>query len=185
VIYSKGGVTVATENSNRSGKDKRVWFIDHQQLDIVLSDSDGKPIGERPWVTAVMEEGGYIQGMWVSIERPDVNSIERTLKEARLTADTQRPSDGWPLALYIDNSPPSSDCQEIVQSIQIMRAAPGKPQGKGIIERTFGILGTRLLLGQRDVTTSPITLQQIQRVLAAYILDYHARIGSDNSGSQD
>jgi hypothetical protein len=72
-----------------------------------------------------------------------------------------------------------------VQPIPTVRAAIGKPQGKSVVERFFGKLSTELPIAWKDQTASPMTLQQLQKVLAAYIRDYNTPMASDISESHE
>jgi hypothetical protein len=176
---------MAIEGSNRQGKSEPAWLVVHQQLDILLIASNGRPIGKRPYLTTLIGENGDNLGMWVSLEQPDNSSIEHWLREVEMVNDNRDPSHGRPVTLHVDNGQPLCGKPLALSDRQIVRTALCKPRFKGKIERDFRIVNCGLTRGMPGHRMPAITLQQLQKILTACIRDYHARLGSDTSDYQE
>ena len=126
-----------------------LWQADHTELDIMVLDETGKPA--RPWLTVVLDDRSRaVAGYTVFLGDPSAWQTALALRQAiwRKT-DPAWPVCGLPAALYCDNGADFTSthiaqvCADL--KVQLIHSTPGKPRGRGKIERFFGTITTELL----------------------------------------
>ena len=118
-----------------------VWQADHAQLDILLLREDGPPA--RPWLTAVIDDySRAIAGYYLSFEPP--SSLRTSLALRQGIWRKMEPHwqiCGIPDVLYTDNGADftSKHLEQVAIDLKmrLVFSTPGRPQGRGKIERFF------------------------------------------------
>jgi putative transposase len=167
------------------GKANETWQADHTPLDILLLNE--KEEAFKPWLTIVEDDySRAISGYYLSFDHPSGINTALALRQAiwRKTNPAWQVC-GIPEKLYTDNG---SDfiCEHIQQvglalKIQLVNSIPGRPQGKGKVERFFLTLLQQLLEGLPGYAPAgavkvkaSLTLAQFSVVLEKFILNtYH------------
>ena len=99
-------------------------------------------------------------------------------------------SRGVPESAYVDNGSPFVDswllraCASL--GIKLVHSAPGRPQGRGKIERWFRTVREQFLveLSTGDAGTVVADLAELNRLLVAWVeTDYHIRVHSETGAS--
>jgi len=167
------------------GKANDTWQADHTPLDILLLDENDQ--AAKPWLTIVEDDySRAISGYFLSFDHPNAINTALALRQAmwRKTNPAWQVC-GIPEKLYTDNG---SDFIShhikhvgIALKMQLVNSIPGRPQGKGKIERFFLTLLQQLLeelpgyapRGATKVKAS-LTLAQFSVILEEFIVDtYH------------
>lgn len=164
-----------------------VYQMDHTQIDLLVIDQRSERSrtrsGEiRPWLTAIIESRSRrVLAHILGYDQPDRFTVATAIREALLCG-------GVPHTILVDNGR-----DLLAQHIHDMARDVGfelrpldkhQPQQKGRIERLFGMLNSRLwstLAGyvgsntaQRNPTArAAYTIQQVDDILSAFIVDYH------------
>lgn len=119
-----------------------IWQADHAQLDILLVREDGS--AARPWLTAVIDDHSWaIAGYYLGFEAPSSLLTSLALRQGIWRkGDPHWYIGGIPDVLYTDNGTDFKS-RHIEQAaadlkIRLVFSTPGKPQGRGRIERFFG-----------------------------------------------
>ena len=119
-----------------------LWQADHAQLDILLLKEDGSAC--RPWLTAVIDDySRSIAGYLLSFDPPSSLRTSLAMRQAIWRkADAHWQVCGIPDVLYVDNGADfvSKHLEQVAVDLKIrlVFSTPGKPQGRGKIERFFG-----------------------------------------------
>ena len=173
-----------------------VYQIDHTPVDILVKDmrrpGHRKTSGEtRPWLTILIDSRSrLVLGTHFSYDRPDRFAVASVIRDALLVSD-EKPFGGIPSEIWVDNGKELIS-QHIAQltrelSIQLQPCAPHQPQLKGIVERFFGVLNTRLwstlpgYVGSNTVQRNPqakaeLTLSDLVERFEAFITQYHQEV---------
>jgi len=122
-------------------KPNSLWQADHAQLDILLLRDDGPPA--RPWLTAVIDDySRAVAGYYLSFDPP--SSLRTSLALRQGIWRKMEPHwqiCGVPDVLYTDNGADftSKHLEQVAVDLKIrlVFSTPGKPQGRGKIERFF------------------------------------------------
>jgi putative transposase len=95
-------------------------------------------------------------------------------------------SRGVPQSVYVDNGSPFVDSWLLRAAaslgIRLVHSTPGRPQGRGKIERWFRTVRDQFLveLSTEDIPNGVADLAELNRLLVAWIeTDYHTRIHSE------
>lgn len=118
-----------------------MWQTDHCQLDILLLNKKG--IGQKPWLTIVQDDySRAIAGYFVSFDHPCAINTALSLRQAIWNkSNAMWQVCGIPEVLYTDNGSDfiSHHIEKTAASlkIRIIHSIPGRPQGKGRVERFF------------------------------------------------
>ena len=132
-----------------SGHPNDLWQADHTELDVMVLDEADRPV--RPWLTVIVDDHSRaVPGYTVFLGDPTALQTALALRQAiwRKT-DPAWPVCGLPAALYGDHgSDFTSDhmaqvCADV--KVQLIHSTPGKPRGRGTVERLFGTITTELL----------------------------------------
>lgn len=148
-----------------------IYQLDFTKVDVLLRDVNRrgyrKPSGEiRPWLITCMECSSRLVLSWLlTYEVPNSNNIAAVLRDALIVTD-EHPYGGIPHAIWVDQGKQliSHHVQRIAQDLEFeMKIGKpnhpedrGDPQERGIDERFFGTLKTRLwstLEGYVDANT--------------------------------
>jgi putative transposase len=165
-----------------------IWQADHTPLDILLVRPDGD--AAKPWLTVVLDDySRAVAGYFLSFEAPSALHTSLALRQAIWRKEDSRwTACGIPNVLYIDHgSDFTSRHLEQVSAdlkIQLVFSLPGKPRGRGRIERFF-LTVNEMFLCELDgyapaggaVRGKPaLTLAEFDTKLRTFFLDvYHRR----------
>lgn len=167
------------------GGANEIWQADHTPLDILLLDENGQ--AAKPWLTIVEDDySRAISGYYLSFEHPSAVNTALALRQAiwRKANPTWQVC-GIPEKLYTDNGSDfiSEHIQQvgIALKIQLVNSIPGRPQGKGKVERFFLTLLHQLLEQLPGYTPAgkakgkaSLTLAQFSVILEEFIIHtYH------------
>ncbi|MBC6445140.1 MAG: DDE-type integrase/transposase/recombinase [Alphaproteobacteria bacterium GM202ARS2] len=162
-----------------------VWQADHTQLDIIVLDENQAPV--RPWLTVVIDDfSRAIAACRLFVTAPSALQTALALRDAiwRKT-DPAWPVCGIPECLYTDHGSDftsrhiASVCADL--KIRLIFSQPGRPRGRGRIERFFSTLNQRVLsalpgyLAPGGPKTEPtLSLPALDQLIRRFILeDYH------------
>ncbi|MGB1216057.1 MAG: Mu transposase C-terminal domain-containing protein [Pikeienuella sp.] len=118
-----------------------MWQADHTLLDIELLDAQGEIV--RPWLSLVVDDySRAICGYFLSLGAPSAVNTALALRQAIWRkADPVWPVCGIPQTLYVDNGSDfiSEHIEQacIALKIRLVHSMPGRPRGRGRIERLF------------------------------------------------
>jgi putative transposase len=172
-----------------------IWQADHTPLDILLVRPDGR--NAKPWLTTVIDDySRAVAGYFLSFEDPSVLHTSLALRQAIWRKQEPRwIVCGIPDVLYTDNgSDFTSQHLEQVGAdlrIRLVFSIPGKPRGRGRIDRFFSTVNG-MFLSELDgyapsgggVRGKPVlTLAELDAKFRTFLLDvYHRR---ENAETQD
>lgn len=169
-------------------KANETWQADHTPLDILLLDENEQAL--KPWLTIVEDDySRAISGYYLSFDHPNAINTALALRQAiwRKTNPAWQIC-GIPEKLYTDNGSDfiSEHTKQvgIALKIQLINSIPGRPQGKGKVERFFLTLLQQLLeelpgyvpTGTRSTAKikASLTLAQFGVILEEFIVHtYH------------
>jgi putative transposase len=165
-----------------------IWQADHTPLDILLVRPDGE--AAKPWLSTVIDDySRAVAGYFLSFEDPSSLNTSLALRQAIWRKEDPRwIVCGIPDILYTDNgSDFTSQHLEQVSAdlkIRLVFSIPGKPRGRGRIERFFSTVN-EMLLCELDgfapaggaVRGKPmLTLAEFEARFRTFLLDvYHRR----------
>ncbi len=164
-----------------------IWQADHTPLDILLVRSDGEVA--KPWLTIVIDDySRAIAGYFLSFEAPSSLHTSLALRQAIWRKEDPRwMICGIPGILYTDNgSDFTSHHLEQVSAdlkIQLVFSIPGKPRGRGRVERFFSTVNEMFLCELDGYVTGgamrgkpSLTLAAFDAHFRTFLLDvYHRR----------
>lgn len=167
-----------------------VWQADHTPLDIVLIDENG--IAKKPWLTTIIDDySRAIGGYYLSFDAPcSINTALALHQAIWRKKDPKWQVCGIPSIFYTDNGSDfkSEHIKQVAADlkIQLKNSIPGKPQGRGRIERFFLTVSQLLLMnlpGYCPPKTSypepTLTLKEFIPLFEHFLIyDYHQRIHS-------
>jgi putative transposase len=165
-----------------------MWQADHTPLDILLVRPDGAPT--KPWLTTVIDDySRAVAGYLLAFEPPSTLHTALALRQAIWRKDDPRWTVcGIPEVLYTDHGSDftSRHLEQVGADLKIrlIFPMPGKPRGRGRIERFFATLNEMFLCELQGyappgggVRGQPrLTLTELDRRLRAFLLDvWHHR----------
>jgi putative transposase len=132
-----------------AAKPNDIWQVDHAQLDILLLKEDGTTM--RPWLTIVIDDySRAIEGYYLGFDPP--SSLRTSLALRQGIWRKGHPHwhiCGIPEVLYSDNGADftSNHLEQVAADLKIrlVFSVPGKPQGRGRIERFFRTINEMFL----------------------------------------
>jgi len=175
------------------------YQIDHTPVDVLAMDLRSEPYrtksGEvRPWLTLCVDSRSrLVMAAIFGYDRPDRYTVAAAIRAAVLTSDTKRYG-GKPHEIWVDNGHEllSHHVYQLTQSLQIVLhpCKTHRPQEKGIVERFFGTLNTRLWADQPGYVASnteernpnakaKLTLSQLEELFWSFIHQYHQEVHSE------
>ena len=165
-----------------------IWQADHTPLDILLIRPDGEMA--KPWLTVVIDDySRAVAGYFLSFEDPSALHTSLALRQAIWRKEDSRwIVCGIPAVLYTDNGSDftSSHLEQVSADLKIrlVFSVPGKPRGRGRIERFF-LTVNEMFLCELDgyapaggaVRGKPtLTLADFETRFRTFLLDvYHRR----------
>jgi putative transposase len=170
-------------------KPNAIWQVDHAQLGILLLKEDGT--SSRPWLTVVIDDySRAIAGYYLGFDPP--SSLRTPLALRQGIWRKGHPHwhiCGIPEVLYTDNGTDftSKHLEQVAADlkIRIVFSIPGKPQGRGRIERFFRTVNEMLLCDldgytRRSRRKPSLTLGQFEDLFCTFLLEvYHRRASSE------
>ena len=166
-------------------KPNLIWQADHQQLDIKLLKEDGSVA--RPWLTIVIDDyGRAIAGYYLGFDPPSSIRTSLALRQGIWRKDHPHwHVCGVPAILYTDNGADftSKHLHQVAADLKIrlVFSIPGKPQGRGRIERFFRTVNEMFLCDLdgyiRHKRRAPsLSLNQFEERFRQFLLEvYHRR----------
>lgn len=167
-----------------------MWQADHTPLDIVLLDEKGN--SRKPWLTSIIDDySRAISGYYLSFENPC--SINTALALRQAIWKKKNPNwqiCGTPNIFYTDNGSDfkSKHIEQVAADlkIQLKNSIPGKPQGRGRIERFFLTVSQLLLMNLPGYTPprtpNPEATLSLEKFIPLFenflINEYHQKIHS-------
>lgn len=167
-----------------------IWQADHTPLDIVLLNEKGE--GKKPWLTTIIDDySRAICGYDLTFEHPSAMNTALALRQAIWRKEnTQWQVCGIPTILYSDNGSDfkSDHISQVAADlkIQLKNSIPGRPQGRGRVERFFLTVNQLLLMNLPGYTPSgavyelaSLTLEAFVPLFETFIIEqYHHRTHS-------
>ena len=138
-----------------------IWQADHTPLDILIRREKGK--AAKPWLTVIIDDySRAIAGYFLSFEAPSAIQTALALHQAIWRKEDARwHVCGIPDVLYTDNGSDftSHHLEQVAADIkmQLVFSTPGKPRGRGRIERFFGVINSMFLSGLPGYTPTSLT----------------------------
>lgn len=162
-----------------------LWQADHTPLDILILDEKGNPV--KPWLTIIEDDySRAICGFYLSFDHPCAVNTALALRQAIWRkSNPQWQVCGIPQMLYTDNGSDfiseHIDKVSIALKIRLVNSIPGRPQGKGKVERFFLTLLRKFLeplpgYAPKGDSKSPprLNLDQLSAKLEDFIVQtYH------------
>ena len=168
-----------------------LWQADHTDLDVMVVDEAGKAV--RPWLTVILDDcSRAVAGYTVFLGAPTAAQTALAFRQAVWRkADPQWAVCGLPAELYSDHVADYTGthiaqvCADL--KVQLIHSTPGRPRGRGKIERFFGTITTELLptlAGHippgnhgKPVTAASLTLSQLDAAVGRFVVgEYHRRV---------
>jgi len=167
-----------------------VYQIDHCKVDVLVYDKrqsrNRRRRGEvRPWLTMVMERTSRYVVCWsLAYDQPYRHTVAGAIRGA-LLADPG----GVPREIWVDNGKDliANHVRQLTRELEIKLhiCDPHQPQQRGILERMFGTLNTRLwatlpgYVASNTVDRNPsvrarLTIQELGERLDDFLKQYHA-----------
>jgi len=165
-----------------------IWQADHTPLDILLIRADGQPA--KPWLTTVIDDySRAVAGYFLAFDEPSALHTSLALRQAiRRKEDPRWIVCGIPDVLYTDNGSDftSRHLEQVSADLKIRLtfSIPGKPRGRGRIERFFSTVNEMFLCeldgyspaGSAVRSKPTLTLAQFDARFRTFLLDvYHRR----------
>jgi putative transposase len=166
-----------------------IWQADHSQLDIVLVKEDGSTA--KPWLTIVIDDHSRaISGYYLAFDPPSTLRTSLALRQGIWRKDDPRwPVCGIPEVLYTDNGSDftSQHLEQVAADLKIrlVFSIPGKPRGRGRIERFFRTVHETFLCDldgytRRSRSEARLTLPKLEEQFRTFLLErYHRQPGAD------
>ncbi|MBU0492761.1 MAG: DDE-type integrase/transposase/recombinase [Chloroflexi bacterium] len=176
-----------------------VYQIDHTRVDVLVKDIRAQRYrtrsGEiRPWLTTVIDSSSRIvmAGLF-GYDRPDRFTVAAAIREALLVSD-EKMFGGVPDEIWVDRGKElvSRHVQQLAieLGITLQPCAPHQPQIRGIGERFFGTLNTRLwstlpgyvnsnVVGRNPNAKAELTLAELVDRFETFIDRYHNEVHSE------
>lgn len=161
-----------------------IWQADHTELDIYVLDDKG--LESRPWLTIIIDDySRAISGYYLYFEHPTALQTALTLREAIwYKTDSKWIICGIPDTLYTDHGTDfTSEHIEIVCAqlkIKPIFSVPGKPRGRGRVERFFSTVNQKFLsnlpgyIDGKKPYEHLLTLKQLDEKMRDFLVNqYH------------
>ena len=162
-----------------------IWQADHTPLDLVARRTDGRE--GRPWLTVISDDfSRAITGFAFSFDAPSSIRTALALRQAiwRKT-EPHWQCCGIPDALYTDNGSDftSKHIEQVAVDVKIrlLHSIPGRPRGRGKIERLFRSVNQLFLChlpgyrkGGRRRSGELLSLEDLDQKFRDFIRQYHA-----------
>jgi putative transposase len=170
-----------------------IWQADHTELDVWVITPSAKPA--RPWLTVIEDDHSRAAaGYAVSLEAPSAINTALALRHGIW----RKPDPGWPICgipsvFYTDHGSDFTsrhlDTVAAELKVQLVFSLPGKPRGRGKIERLFDSINQMCLQalpgyaprGTPDrAGQARLTLPELDAAIGRFLTrDYHHRVHSE------
>jgi len=172
-----------------AAKPNAIWQVDHAQLDIMLLREDGSTA--RPWLTIVIDDySRAVAGYYLGFDPPSSLRTSLALRQGIWRkGDPHWVICGIPEVLYTDNGADftSRHIEQVAADLKmrLVFSIPGKPQGRGRIERFFRTVNEMFLCdlngySRRSRLKPSVTLNQLEQKFRTFLLEvYHRRPSSE------
>ena len=167
-----------------------IWQADHTQLDLWARRDNGE--AARPWLTVIMDDHSRaIAGFMFTYDSPSAAQTALALRQAIWRkAEAHWIISGIPETLYTDNGSDftSIHLEQVAADIKmrLIFSAPGRPRGRGKIERFFGTVNQMFLCtlpGYIDAGSMrgkpSLTLSDLDERFYEFLRRYHAQPHSE------
>ncbi len=163
-----------------------VWQADHSELDILVRKDDGS--AAKPWLTIVLDDySRAVAGYYLAFEPPSTLRTSLALRQAIWRKEDPRWTIcGIPEMLYTDNGSDfrSQHMEQVAVDLKmrLIFSMPGKPRGRGRIERFFRPVQEMFLCDlegflKRSRRSPTLTLSVLDEQFRTFLLDtYHRNI---------
>jgi putative transposase len=165
-----------------------IWQADHTPLDLWVRDDAGRPA--RPWLSVILDDySRAVAGYRLSLQAPSALQTALTLREAIWRkADPRWHVCGIPATFYTDHGSDftSRHMEQVGVDLHmdLVFSFPGRPRGRGRIERFFETLTQLFLCTLPGYTRSgavlappALTLPELDTRLRTFLLEeYHRRL---------
>lgn len=124
-----------------AGAPNEMWQADHTVLDVLILDENKNPV--RPWLTIVMDDySRAVAGFLLTTDPPSAVNTALSLRQAIWhKVEPEWPVCGIPEQFYVDNGSDfvSEHIEQacIALKVRLIHSRPGRPRGRGKIERLF------------------------------------------------
>ena len=184
--YSEGFDLVHRREAARSNA---IWQADHAQLSILLVREDGQTA--RPWLTIVIDDySRAIAGYYLGFDPPSSMRTALALRQGIWRKGHPHwQICGIPEVLYADNGSDftSKHIEQVAVDLKtrLVFSTPGKPQGRGRIERFFRTVNQMFLCEldgyiKRKRQKPSLTLELFEELFRTFLLEtYHRRTSVD------
>ena len=171
-----------------ASRSNEIWQADHTPLDIFVLREGADPT--KPWLTIIIDDySRAIAGYFLSFDAPSAMQTSLALRQAIWRkSDARWQVCGIPEILYTDNGSDfrSNHLEQVAADLKIrlVFSTPGKPRGRGRIERFFKTINQVLLCalpgyqppGGTMRGKPQLTLSELEAHLHNFLLtDYHQR----------
>lgn len=167
-----------------ASKPNALWQADHAQLDILLLREDGAPA--RPWLTAVIDDySRAVAGYYLSFDPPSSLRTSLALRQGIWRkAEPRWQICGVPDVLYTDNGADftSKHLEQVAVDLKmrLMFSTPGKPQGRGKIERFFRTVNEMFLCDLEGYTRRArrkptLSINQLETQFRTFLIEVYHR----------
>src|SRR5271156_553141 len=185
-VYSEGYDLVHRREAARSNA---IWQADHAQLGILLIREDGQT--SRPWLTIVIDDySRAIAGYYLGFGPPSSMRTALALRQGIWRkGDPHWHICGIPEVLYTDNGSDftSKHIEQVAVDLKtrLVFSTPGKPQGRGRIERFFRTVNQMFLCEldgyiKRKRQKPSLTLELFEELFRTFLLEtYHRRTSEE------
>ena len=176
-----------------ASKPNAMWQVDHAQLNMELLCEGGSTA--KPWLTIVLDDySRAVAGYYLGFEPPSSLRTALALRQGMWRkGDPHWEVCGIPDVLYTDNGADftSKHIEQVAIDLKmrLVFSTPGKPQGRGRIERFFRTVNEMFLCDLDGYTQRPgraptFTLGQLDKLFRAFLLEtYHRRPSSEGKPS--
>ena len=176
-----------------ASKPNAVWQADHAQLDILLLRDHSGPA--RPWLTAVIDDySRAVAGYYLSFDPPSVLRTSLALRQGIWRKfEPHWQICGIPDVLYTDNGADftSKHLEQVAIDLKmrLVFSTPGKPQGRGKIERFFRTVNEMFLCDLEGYTRRArrkptLSLSQFEEQFRSFLVEvYHRTPAADSEMS--
>ena len=161
-----------------------LWQADHAQLDILLLRDDCG--SARPWLTAVIDDySRAVAGFYLSFDPPSVLRTSLALRQGIWRKfEPHWQICGIPDVLYTDNGADftSKHLEQVAidLKIRLVFSTPGKPQGRGKIERFFRTVNEMFLCDLEGYTRRTrrkpaLSLSEFEEQFRRFLIEVYHR----------
>jgi len=190
-VYRDNFDLIIRRESTRSNE---MWQADHCLLDIWLLDEKGD--AKRPWLSVAIDDySRSIAGYFIDFDYPDTLRTALMLRQAIWRKEDPRwHACGIPEVFYTDNGSDyrSKHMEQVSADIKmkLVFSIPGRPRGRGKIERFFETVNQLFLCNLPGYTMdgkfphdgASLTTSELDVLFTNWLLDeYHNRIHSETT----